>query len=41
MDSDMYVNRWRAAHPDWVVRTLIAVEYSEKRGFVILHHQKE
>lgn len=35
MDSAMYVNHWRAVHPDWVVRTLIAVEYSGKRGFVI------
>lgn len=41
MDSDQYVDCWRAAHSDRVVRTLIAMDYSGKTGFVVLHHQKK
>ena len=41
MDSDQYVDCWRATHPDRVVRTLIAMDYSGKTGFVVLHHQKK
>lgn len=41
IDSDMYVNGWRTTHPDRVVRTLIAMNYNGKTGFVLLHHQKK
>lgn len=41
MDSDQHVDCWRKAHPDQVVRTLIAMDYNNKTGFVVLHHQKK
>ena len=40
-DSDQYVDFWWKTHPDRVVRTLIAMDYSGKTGFVVLHHQKK
>ena len=41
MESDQYVDCWRSAHPDQVVRTLIAMDYNGETGFVVLHHQKK
>lgn len=41
MESDMYVNGWRTTRPDRIVRTLIAMNYNGKTGFVLLHHQKK
>lgn len=41
IDSERYVDCWMKAHPDRVVRTLIAMDCNDKTGFVVLHHQKK